>query len=155
MKKCNIKGCDKESKQLAELTGASEAFTDLAEAAIDCKYTQKSLDGMLKRMKAKFPMVRDTSTITVKQTIDEISNKIVKTLDYIDDFAISSASFRDLTIGLGVLIDKKQLLSGEPTQILSIEERRTISELMPYLVTEARRRGITIDVTPDEPTRAI
>lgn len=51
---------------------------------------------------------------------------------------------------LGILIDKRQILRGQPTAILSIEDRRNLLELVPALVREVERRGL-IDVTPAGP----
>ena len=55
----------------------------------------------------------------------------------------------------GILIEKKQLLAGLPTSILSIEDRRSINQMLPLLLKEANRRGITIDQTPDQPTHTM
>ena len=64
---------------------------------------------------------------------------------YMDDKTMAEASARDLGLIAGVLIEKRQLLRGEPTQIISDHERRKIHELMPELVAEAKRRGLTVD----------
>ena len=41
----------------------------------------------------------------------------------------------------GILLEKRQLLSGEPTHILSTEDRMSLNKLAPALEAEFRRRG--------------
>lgn len=56
------------------------------------------------------------------------------------------------------LFNIRQLLRGEPTQIVSIDDRKTLNELVPALVKAAQRRGIIIDGigrTLEEPQRGI
>jgi len=148
-----------EAAEKKALAVASNPLLQLKEVAVQCNVPQKIIDRLIKRLEARYSLVgnnKKTKTrLTVRETIEQLEEKIANTLEHIDEYALSEAKFRDLTIGLGVLIDKKQLLSGEPTQILTIEERKNITELMPFLFKEAQRRGITIDVTPDEPTRLI
>jgi hypothetical protein len=48
------------------------------------------------------------------------------------------------------LIEKRQLLKGEATQIYGTERRQKIDELMPMLIAEAKRRGLDIDLPQSE-----
>ena len=59
------------------------------------------------------------------------------------------ASVKDLASVFGTLIDKSQLLRGEPTQITRLEDVKKMDELGAMLVTEMKRRGEIIDVTPE------
>jgi hypothetical protein len=43
------------------------------------------------------------------------------------------------------MIEKRQLLRGEPTQIISDAERKKLHELLPLAIAEAQRRGLTLD----------
>jgi hypothetical protein len=63
---------------------------------------------------------------------------------YIDDKTVSEASLRDLSIAMSAFTEKLQLLEGKPTQIISDLERKQLNELMPLLIAEAARRGVTI-----------
>ena len=45
-----------------------------------------------------------------------------------------------------ILIDKRALLRGEPTQIVDVRDHRRMDEVGKELVQEMRRRGITLDV---------
>lgn len=76
--------------------------------------------------------------------IGKLKTKIAEVLEGITQDKIDKSHARDLAIVYGVLIDKMQLLEGKPTQILSIEERRDLGELLPLLLKEAERRQITV-----------
>ena len=58
---------------------------------------------------------------------------------------LAEGAARDLAVTFGILFDKGQLLRGEPTQVRTYEQRERIHELIPALLNEAKRRGITID----------
>ena len=57
-----------------------------------------------------------------------------------------------LSAALSALFDKRQLLKGKPTNIISIEDRRTMQEVGQRLVEEMKRRGMIPpemkDITP-------
>lgn len=133
-----------------------EPYANLKQVAEEAGFSSQIISGMLKRLKAQHqPVARELKNLTTSKMIQQLNEKIGMALEYMDDFSFSNASLRDLTIGLGILIEKKQLLSGEPTQILSVEERKNINELLPYLIKETNRRGITIEHVPGEPVRTI
>lgn len=85
-----------------------------------------------------------------RELVEKLDEKIALGLHYMDDFSMSGMDGKDLAIMLGILIEKKQLMEGRPTAILSFEERRNLSELLPAFVQEARRRGLTVDATAVE-----
>lgn len=80
----------------------------------------------------------------LSEHIATLKRKIAQVLEGITDEKIAKAHARDLAIVYGVLIDKMQLLEGKPTQILSVEERRDLKDLLPLLMAEAARREITL-----------
>lgn len=86
--------------------------------------------------------------------LERLDHLIERVLGAITDDKLDKAHARDLAIVYGVLIDKKQLLEGKPTQILSIEERRDLKDLLPLLLLEAERRQITVrtDTAPRDGT---
>lgn len=108
-------------------------------------------DGVLKRLKLRFaPIVNEVKVWSTKHFQDMLDDRIGKALGYLDDSVLSSASAKDLAITIGILIEKRALLRGEPTQILTVEERQNLNVLVSAVVQEATRRGITIDQTGDE-----
>lgn len=62
---------------------------------------------------------------------------------------VATASFRDLSSSLGILIDRRQLLQGEPTAITRFQDIRKLDEMTEMLNAELKRRGKMIDVTPE------
>jgi len=91
---------------------------------------------------------RAVKDIKTKDIVVGLESKIEMALEYMDDTAFAKANLRDLGIVLGILIEKRQLLRGEPTQILSVEERMSLDISIPLIVKEAQRRGMTIDMDP-------
>jgi len=93
--------------------------------------------------------------ITTKKLLRLLDEKALMALESMDEMSFLEAPLRDKAVALGIILEKRQLLSGEPTAILSVEERRHLDELIPMLMAEAQRRGHVIDVTPDNDTRLI
>ncbi len=59
------------------------------------------------------------------------------------------ASARDLAAISALMIDKRQLLRGEPTHVMRVEDFRKLDELGKVLHEEMERRGMLVDVTPE------
>jgi len=140
-------------KAAAALLTASNPLFDkyeaLREAARESGMKPALVKAMIKRLETRYaPVADEVKRLNMKAVVDELDKKIAMTMGYIDDHSLSEASFRDLAQGIGVLIEKRQLLSGLPTQNLDITARMQINEALPILLNEAKRRGITLDVTP-------
>ena len=60
------------------------------------------------------------------------------------------ASVKDLAAVAGMMVDKRQLLRGEPTQVIKIQDIRKLDEMAKALHEEMERRGMLIDVTPEK-----
>ena len=101
---------------------------------------------LLKRMKAKYGGVvhvrRQLRTSELVRVIDE---EIDLVSQYIDDKVCAEAPLRDLALTKAALIEKRALLRGEPTAIVSDLERKRLVDLLPAFIAEARRRGVTVD----------
>ncbi len=79
-----------------------------------------------------------------RELIAEFESKLSLSLEYLDDFALSSATAKDLSITADVLNKNIQLLKGLPTQIVSKDDRKKINDLIPALLEEAKRRGVEL-----------
>ena len=86
--------------------------------------------------------MRDFKT---QDLIRKLNERIELALEYMDEKVIAEASFRDLAMGTSALIEKRALLRGEPTVIMSDHERKKMHELLPVLIAEAKRRGLTLE----------
>ena len=60
------------------------------------------------------------------------------------------ASVKDLAAVAGMMVDKRQLLRGEPTQVIKIQDVRKLDEMAKALHEEMERRGMLVDVTPEK-----
>ncbi len=62
-----------------------------------------------------------------------------------DDGSLMDESPKNLAIAAAVLIDKRQLLSGEPTVILLREDRKHLEELAHEITMEMSKRHLTME----------
>lgn len=111
---------------------------------------------LAERIRTRYlPVLEKTKEYTNQYYISRIEERMDKALDYMDDFAFAGASLRDIAITFQVLGEHRRLLNDEPTQILGVQERNDLNELIPKIYAEAKRRGITIDATVEGQTRAV
>jgi hypothetical protein len=59
---------------------------------------------------------------------------------------LDKATFRDITSGVKDMVNARALIRGEPTQILRVDQRQNLKKLIPALVQEASKRGISFEV---------
>ncbi len=53
-------------------------------------------------------------------------------------------------VAAGILMDKCQLLRGEPTAIMRFQDMCKMDEILEAVAKELKRRGKMIDVTPEK-----
>ena len=85
---------------------------------------------------------------------EKFNRLAVGAVDAITDQKLAATSAEKLAVVAGIATDKHLLLTGQPTAIFGVEDRRKLHELIPALTAEAKRRGLTIegeykDVTPE------
>lgn len=101
---------------------------------------------LLRRLETRYLSLKtEVRALKTGEILDMIGQKIHLAGQYLDDHAMAEASARDLMLGISALVEKRQLLRGEPTQIVSDLERKRLNELLPLLSAEMQRRGITIE----------
>ena len=91
--------------------------------------------------------LRKASTVDILALLDHCIRDVMESLASED---WSKVGARDKAVIGGILIDKRQLLSGEPTAIISVDDRRSIEELSEAFFKEAKRRKLMVDLTPDQ-----
>jgi len=123
-----------------------EAFKEAAKAL---GLNQKITNALVKRVEHP---VNSTKKYSPDELLEQIDLKIALGLDYMDDLTFAGASLKELSLSLGILIDKRQILMGEPTEIVSVKELADLNALLPELLEECKRRGITIDMEDIEDT---
>lgn len=79
---------------------------------------------------------------------DVAFNKAAAIIAMMDDEAIRKASLSQKAIAAGVLIDKSQILKGQPSMVLGYAERKERRATRAALIEELKRRGALVEVTP-------
>lgn len=104
---------------------------------------RSTAQALLRRLRAQHsPLINELRTTNSSELTGILEDRIWRALQYLDDFNLAKAPARDLAVIVGILLEKRQLLRGEPTHILSTTERANLNELVPLMVKEAQRRGI-------------
>lgn len=142
----------------ALLDAASERWGRLKAVAEEAGVGEDAARRLVQRIQAKYGKLDgELKELKTSELLLWLNDRARRALEWLDDTALAGASAKDLAIVVGILLEKRQLLRGEPTQILSVEERRRLDELVPVLLREAQRRGMllefrgpTVDVTPRE-----
>ncbi len=67
-----------------------------------------------------------------------------------DSSVFARLNGKELGLLAGNLIERRQLLRGEPTKIISVEDRRHWDELSVALLQEVKRRGLDINLPPSQ-----
>ncbi len=113
--------------------------------------------GLSVNMANKIKKKLDRDLLPVKLAVREVktsqllgltADRAQRILEGITQEDIDKAGLRDKAVAAAIFIEKRQLLSGEPTHLIGVQDRRHLGDLTKALMIEAQRRGITIDVSP-------
>ncbi len=113
--------------------------------------------GLSPAMANKIKKKLDRELLPVKLAVREVktsqllgltADRAWRILDSISQKDIDDAGLRDKAVAAAILLEKRQLLSGEPTHLIGVQDRRHLGDLTKALMLEAQRRGITIDTSP-------
>ncbi len=127
---------------------AEDPECNIAALSKRCGLSKQAGELIRKRLQGRYlPVLDVVEKVTTKSILKQLDVAIPLALDRMGspEF-VNKANYRDLSMGASQMIEKRQLLSGEPTQIMTFEERKTIDELGPALFAELKKRGKTIDV---------
>lgn len=126
----------------------NEDFGDIRREMEKSGFSERVREDTIRRLKIMHSQpLTEIKNLRRGDLSDLIGKKIHLGLACLDDKKMMDASARDLMLGVSALIEKKQLLDGQPTQIISDHERKKLNELAPLLVEEVKRRGITVEGT--------
>jgi hypothetical protein len=161
--KARVEGMSLENtkpEQVAALIdGLTDPFKKIKDACDAAGLPLGVSDKLLRRMKAKYQGVtREVRRVKSHEIAHMLEDKILMMGEYLDETTVAAASARDLALGMSALIEKRALLRGEPTAIISDHERKKLNELGAPLLAALKRRGITLDgeftkEVTDEPVR--
>lgn len=127
-----------------------EPETRIKDLANQEHMSAKMTSNALKAVKNKYPdTVGAIKAFNHQELIAALKHKTAMFLDSITPEVIEKSTLRERVLGAAIFIDKTRLLEGEPTQILSIQERRSLPDIISELDREAKRRGMTITQEPN------
>lgn len=130
---------------------AENANLAVAEIAHKLELPRAAVAALVDRLKRRYsPVVAEIRKHTTKDFQSIIDEKLMMALEYLGDLKLAEASARDLSFVIATLTDKRAMMRGEPTQIVRVEERQALAELLPALLAEAQRRGMTVDLPASE-----
>ena len=132
----------------ASAMGDDPKFKDLREACKNAGMKPGLVTALIKRLQTGNYSVatQEVKRLVGKQLIEALEDKTALVLNYMDEFAVSQAGLKDLSIAANILIEKQQLLKNQPTQIIDFTARQQIWQLMPMMLAEAQRRGIPLTI---------
>lgn len=91
-----------------------------------------------------------TSELAPIVTKESLQRRVARRLNVLDRFLtddklielLAFSSLKEVGIYEGIMLDKSQVLSGQPNVIIGSEDRARIDTVMPRLLTELKRRGL-------------
>lgn len=123
-----------------------EAIARVNEALKASGLPDKVSEALVRRLKVKYANATFAAReLRTTEILEMLGKKIDHAAFYLDDKVLSEASARDLMLGITALVEKRNLLRGEPTAIVSDHERKKLNELAPALLAEIKRRGMTLE----------
>lgn len=147
------------ARSCAEMLGISLGTTEKAWKQIKAKLGRDPLiawkeKGVISQSGAEdFERLRNVSNDTMVKLVEM---RIESMMRGITKDKIAEASLKDLTSGARDLGNFRQLLKGEPTQILQVNQRQNLMrQVMPQLMREFQRRGLSLEIDAVNGARAV
>ena len=129
------------------IDAATDPLTSIRSAAKAAGLPQSTTRQLIKRLETRYrPLSDELKTFKTKELLEMIEDRMFRALHYLDDTVLAGSGARDLSVIIGVLFDKRQLLKDQPTNIYSFKEQRANAEsqaqLGAELLREAEARGM-------------
>lgn len=133
-----------------------ETIRDLMlEAGVATEVSQQVVDRLADLDLAGSRVTTKLRDASVKDLTKLVGDRALRIIESVDDDAIADAKLRDRMVSFGILVDKHQLLSGQPTQRMDITDRRKMDEVVKLFMAEARRRGLEVEGEPGREVRVL
>jgi hypothetical protein len=137
---------EKVGQAIALTAGRLDALDKVCEAAgMPAAATRELIQKLQQNYPEVFSHVGEVKTEYLLAGMDNVSRKALEALNLQD---LTTQSPRDLAIVIDIMTKNANLLRNKPTHILTVEERRSVKEMIPQYLKEAERRGLTIDMDP-------
>lgn len=136
---------------IVEKVALGDKFFKVSELAHALGLKPATVQALVDRLQRRYqPVVAEIRKVTTGDILALAEERLQMALEYMTDVKLAEASGRDLAVIVGILTEKRALLRGEPTQIVSNADRANLMELLPELLKEAQRRGMVVDLNPSE-----
>ena len=140
------------AKRNRTLTAApsSDAFARLKRAGVECGIDPRAMEQLVTRLQGRPPSAEGRLKLDDAELLSLIDDKLARAFQNLDDFSLGQSSARDLSVTIGVLVDKRNLLKPENVPITRYEDMQKLDEVLEAIAAELKRRGHgkVIDVTP-------
>ncbi len=133
------------SKALA-VAPSAKALERFKKAGIACGYDPDTMARLAARCQGMPLSAKGRIRLDDQELVAAIEVRLADVLEYFDDHALAKMSGRDLMVALGILIDKRQLLKGQPTEITKREDVTKLDAFLEEVAEELKRRGEGPDV---------
>ncbi len=129
---------------------SADALDRFKKAGVAIGYDPDTMEQLAARRQGRPLTAKGRVKLTDPELVAAIEARLADVFEYFDDHTLAQMSGRDLLVGAGILIDKRQLLRGEPTAITRFQDMRKMDEILESVAKELKRRGKMIDVTPEK-----
>ena len=124
---------------------AADPFSGLKDAATDMGLTENQVKELIAKVNISHsPVITELKAVKTSQFTDLIEDRAHTALEKMTPEKMEKSSPKDLAIITGILLEKRAMLRGEPTHIISVTERAQLNELGPMLIQEMERRGLSV-----------
>lgn len=140
---------DREDVAEAIVVASDPGVSNFARAARESGLSPAMANKIKKKLDRELlPVKLAVRKVKTSQLLDLTADRAQRILEGITQEDIDKAGLRDKAVAAAIFIEKRQLLSGEPTHLIGVQDRRHLGDLTKALMLEAQRRGIIIDVSP-------
>ena len=119
----------------------------VAHAARELGLKQGPLRNLLKKLERMgSPVTRVVEDVRLDYLGKLYGDRAKEVAESISPADIAAAGLKDKAVTIGILTQNKMLVEGKPTQIMEIDDRRHINELMQEFVRVAKYRGVDFTI---------
>ena len=130
--------------------GSDPSIENLQAACEDEGLPASATRALITRMKRDYPGVTsEVKRIETDVLIRGFEGLAKRALDSITNDDLLNVNAYQRTLIAAIATDKRELLSGQPTERISIEDRRSLQDLLPMLIQDAERRGLMREINPE------
>jgi uncharacterized radical SAM superfamily Fe-S cluster-containing enzyme len=125
--------------------------SNLSEVARKCDMPPRVAEDLDKRLQRDYqPVYNDVKRIKDDVFIKALEHNAMAALESITPEKLEKTNAYQATLIAAISLDKRLLIEGRPTQNISltVEDRRSLKDLMAEIVTIAERRGYMKEINP-------